>query len=112
MDRELRERWVAALRSGKYEQGAGCLRTKEDKFCCLGVLCDLVDNSLWGEITSYDIYKFDGVEYDLPNVGIIGGDPEVQTALICLNDGEESETNPKAKAHSFNEIADWIEANL
>lgn len=33
--------WVAALRSGKYKQGKGELRTKEDSYCCLGVACDL-----------------------------------------------------------------------
>jgi hypothetical protein len=37
-------RWVKALRSGQYRQGKACLvRTGKtyDKFCCLGVLCDL-----------------------------------------------------------------------
>ena len=34
------ERWVEALRNGKYEQNKGCLRAG-DKFCCLGVACDL-----------------------------------------------------------------------
>jgi hypothetical protein len=40
MDPEIRARWTAALRSGEYEQGEGTLRAN-DKFCCLGVLCDL-----------------------------------------------------------------------
>lgn len=34
------KKWVEALRSGKYEQGCGYLRTN-DGFCCLGVACDL-----------------------------------------------------------------------
>lgn len=33
-------KWVAALRSGKYEQTTGTLR-RGDAFCCLGVLCNL-----------------------------------------------------------------------
>ena len=37
MDPELKARWVAALRSGKYEQGVGGLK-HNDKYCCLGVL--------------------------------------------------------------------------
>jgi hypothetical protein len=32
--------WVAALRSGAYQQTAGRLR-RGDNFCCLGVACDL-----------------------------------------------------------------------
>lgn len=40
MKADVKERWVAALRSGKYKQGVGFL-TAEDSFCCLGVLCDL-----------------------------------------------------------------------
>ena len=37
-------RWVKNLRSGQYKQGTGYLVTIEkgvDKFCCLGVLCDM-----------------------------------------------------------------------
>lgn len=33
-------KWVAALRSGEYEQGTGFLN-KNGKWCCLGVACDL-----------------------------------------------------------------------
>ena len=40
MNQEIKQKWVDALRSGKYEQGRGFLRVG-DKFCCLGVLCDL-----------------------------------------------------------------------
>jgi len=34
------QKWVKALRSGKYKQGRNRLR-KKDRFCCLGVLCEL-----------------------------------------------------------------------
>jgi hypothetical protein len=40
MNLEVKEKWVSALLSGDYKQGEGYLRD-EDKFCCLGVLCDL-----------------------------------------------------------------------
>lgn len=43
---ELEQKWVAALRSGKYQQDSGRLRT-EKGFCCLGVLCDVVNESKW-----------------------------------------------------------------
>lgn len=38
---EMAKRWTDALRSGEYEQGKDWLR-KGDRFCCLGVLCDVV----------------------------------------------------------------------
>lgn len=36
-----KKRWLKALRSGEYEQGAQYLKTPDGAFCCLGVLCDL-----------------------------------------------------------------------
>ena len=29
--------WCKDLRSGQYKQGIGCLRTRDGKYCCLGV---------------------------------------------------------------------------
>lgn len=36
----LKALWTKALRSGEYTQGKSVLR-RDDKFCCLGVACDL-----------------------------------------------------------------------
>lgn len=42
MDKTVKKKWIKALRSGKYNQGTGCLKDFENKtFCCLGVLCDI-----------------------------------------------------------------------
>lgn len=41
MKKKVANIWIKALRSGKYKQGRSTLRTDDDKFCCLGVLCDL-----------------------------------------------------------------------
>ena len=41
MKKEIAEQWVAELRSGKYKQAKGQLRTKTNSFCCLGVLCNM-----------------------------------------------------------------------
>lgn len=41
MEPEIKKKWIEALLSGEYEQGQNILRTSNDKFCCLGVLCDL-----------------------------------------------------------------------
>ena len=45
MDQEFKARWVAALRSGEYEQGQGQLVADfgdgQKVFCCLGVACEV-----------------------------------------------------------------------
>ena len=45
MNKKIKAKWIAALRSGKYIQGRRRLRISgymgADKFCCLGVLCNL-----------------------------------------------------------------------
>ena len=58
--KEHRELWVKALRSGEYEQGQGALcQKKEDdgtiKYCCFGVACEisgLGDFTLMPNLTS------------------------------------------------------------
>ena len=43
MDKDVKERWIAALRSGKYKRGSGYLRRDTDAgvcHCCLGVLAE------------------------------------------------------------------------
>lgn len=41
MTYEEKSRWIAALKLGNYKQGKNFLR-KNDEYCCLGVLCDLM----------------------------------------------------------------------
>lgn len=47
MNPEVKALWLEALRSGRYRQGRGRLRTTNpdgsNNYCCLGVLCDLYD---------------------------------------------------------------------
>ena len=62
MKRELRDRWIGALLSGKYKQTQNRLRdvmfnigpetVPVTKYCCLGVLCDLVDPEGWYDHSS------------------------------------------------------------
>lgn len=45
MDKNLKERWLTALRSGEFKKGTGylCQRTPSgDTYCCLGVLATLL----------------------------------------------------------------------
>ena len=57
MNKEIKKRWVKALRSGKYKQGFKALRIN-DTYCVLGVLCDLYgqDKGLkWVDISGYGL---------------------------------------------------------
>ena len=54
--------WVKALRSGKYKQGEGVLRV-EDKYCCLGVACELAGVA---DIINNGEYFYGGGPYVLP----------------------------------------------
>lgn len=51
MPRELKQKWLDALRSGKYAQGQNRLRTNDDKYCCIGVLCDVMGKEWRSELT-------------------------------------------------------------
>lgn len=46
-NRENMRKLADALDSGKYAQGDAALRTKNDKFCCLGVACDISGLGQW-----------------------------------------------------------------
>lgn len=52
----IRDEWIPALRSGNYKQGCLVLRDHDDKFCCLGVACDLLEVRLNLKVSSRDDY--------------------------------------------------------
>lgn len=109
MNEELKQQWVEALRSGEYQQTTGCLRDIGG-FCCLGVLCDILDRSCWDVHTddSYGVTDYsygDGDEDALIPADIserIGLPRRVQEDLAELND----------HGFSFAEIALHIELEL
>jgi hypothetical protein len=41
MNKDIKDKWVAALESGDYPQGTGCLKSETGAYCCLGVLTEL-----------------------------------------------------------------------
>lgn len=75
MNPNVKAKWVAALRSGKYNQGKSALhiihRDGREEFCCLGVLCDLYAAENPVTITTskkawYDRRLYDGDAFVLP----------------------------------------------
>lgn len=117
MDAELKAKWLEALRSGKYKQGNGVLRTDDNCFCCLGVLADIVNPSGWGREGKYNTWTPPGsVEYGtayLPykfedEIGLNGH----SVNLSVMNDGIMADEGFEQAPKSFNEIADYIEKKL
>jgi len=112
MKKEVAEKWVEALRSGKYNQSKGFLhRTLEDNngFCCLGVLCDISGLGHWDTYGSYEVYRTGSFVADITlPYGVMlwagmkdaSGDREgKKLPLSTLNDN----------GYSFSRIADIIE---
>lgn len=112
MNPEIKAKWIAALRSGKYRQGKGVLR-RADEFCCLGVLCDVVRKDVggrWLKPSNIGVRNFKiGSETDCHIL------PDGVIAFVGLPpcDGNPFGVAVKNdKGASFAEIADHIEANL
>ena len=113
MNPELKASWTTRLRSGKYRQSKGALRRRGeefDTFCCLGVLCEIavedgkVNRPEKPEFVGYN-YKYDGESGLLPLEleGWSRIDFDDRQTLMDMND---------IHGKTFEEIADWIDANL
>jgi hypothetical protein len=120
VNRDAKNLWLEALRSGQYEQGVGSLN-KDDKLCCLGVLCEVaigqgVDVSKEGEISGwisyggetavlpFEVAEWSGVDScgEIPVSVGVDDDGDPYTNLADLNDNKVP----------FNTIADIIEEQL
>jgi len=104
LPKNFKRKWIKALRSGKYKQIEGTMRTKEG-YCCLGVACSVVgykDSTIEKNRTIPRDFH-----YRIPEqlLGIGYGDSLI-LELTKMNDGY------KRKKRSFKYIADWIEENL
>lgn len=93
--------WADALDSGDYEQGIGMLRSDDNKFCCLGVLCDLTGEG-WGPVI--------GEAFELRNEWTGTCPPDIfEMVDMPVNQDHLMGMNDNAKK-SFHEIAEFIRA--
>lgn len=110
MTPELKSKWVAALRSGKYKQTQTVLRD-DLGFCCLGVLCDVIGPTGWspvgGGFTYLDTFSLGLL--GTPLLNYVGLDADTQVELTKLNDEAKLDMGSPS---TFAEIADYIEANV
>lgn len=123
MNPEIKEQWVAALRSGEYQQGYGVLHRKvdgNDMYCCLGILCEVARQSgLNLRIQSHEgnsVVSYDGYDDFLPAsvkdwAGLESPNPGTQVPVEGLvNMATLSYLNDNGK--NFSDIADIIERDL
>jgi|GEM_PF-863083 len=108
------QKWVDALRSGKYKQGKHRLRTG-DTFCCLGVACDVLKKEAklrWLKRNAGqddEAYVIGGKDADLPlsvmqllGIKTANGSLPQQETLAGFNDYRNA---------TFQQIADLIESH-
>lgn len=123
MNAEVKQAWLAALRSGEYQQAHSRLHDTDEggnvRHCCLGVLCDLHSKATgmpWKDeimVTSYHgAYEF--LPSDVRVWAELDGDsPVIQGhPLIAWNDGHDLGLGQAIRPHTFPEIADLIEQYL
>lgn len=124
MKPEIKEKWVAALRSGKYEKGRGRLNYGNKQFCCLGVLCEVAlaeGLELKKEMLpdASDPVFYDGGSTFLPEnvrawAGLSAMDPTINNmgaALSSLNDEFTYKNHVREMTYTFNDIANFIEGD-
>ena len=115
MKKEVKDKWLEALRSGKYKQGRGFLKQElltEEGFCycVLGVLCEVIKEEVGlTEETRGSVRRFDGLTASLPKqaqlyTGLYSQLPQVRhkqrkVSIASLND----------IGMPFSELADIIE---
>ena len=99
MNQDVKARWVEALQSGNFTQGRGLLRSTDDRYCCLGVLCEVyrrynhsnVDWALRENYTYYDFMVGEEISaVDLPKTILAWAGLSARQAgtLIDLNDSD------------------------
>lgn len=119
MKKHMAMKLVKALRSGEYEQGRTQLVDEDDRFCCLGVACNINEVELdWKYNKSWKRWEMDGDSGVLPY--------EVQkefgfdTEQGHRRDGRmiriggisyKNLADANDRGVPFTDIADYIEAN-
>lgn len=123
MKADIKKRWIAALRSGEYQQGQGYLRPTENSWCCLGVLCDLYakdGHAEWRAGSQFYEFVYDNLAF--PATGVLPT-PVIKwagLADVCVDyiplvddgDAHRSLAGMNDSGVSFQRIAALIEEQL
>lgn len=105
------EKWVKALRSGKYKQGNGSLIEEDEhgnkKYCCLGVLGEILECKMMSDGMFLDSSSMNSGLENVPEVLNKDKYDQPSATLARLNDGTDGVTRRRFKG-----IAQWIERNI
>ena len=94
MNKEAKEMWIDALRSGKYKQGKSFLKNYDNTYCCLGVLVEVFEHH-YGlkfdrEINGNSHTEFGSCRSSISPPDIVSNwiniSPRHQALLVNLND--------------------------
>lgn len=130
MNPQVKQKWIDALRSGKYEQGSEKLRSVSG-YCCLGVLCDLYaqeHNTEWrfrGNketiLQLMDYWYYEGESEFLPESVMNWAGLELNCPVVKI-DVEEDDEEPwfyregladlNDSGYTFNDLSKLIEEQL
>ena len=128
MNTEVKQKWIDALRSGKYEQGSEKLRSVTG-YCCLGVLCDLYSKEQGAEwefrgitetnLQPKDYWYFEGESEFLPDsvkdwAGMECKNPSLRVDVTDNDDEDDwfyndEIANLNDSGYTFNELSKLIE---
>jgi hypothetical protein len=123
MPKELKDKWIAALRSGEYTQSTGCMQTPEGH-CVLGVLQMVADGKVQTDTCDQgDMFAFLPTVNWLKehNISFIYNGSYRSTPVVSYKEKDEDGTEfTRAMSltylndvrHDFNELADIIEAQI
>lgn len=130
MNPQVKQKWIDALRSGKYEQGSEKLRSVSG-YCCLGVLCDLYaqeHNTEWRfrdnketTLQLMDYWYYEGESEFLPESVMNWAGLELNCPVVKI-DVEEDDEEPwfyregladlNDSGYTFNDLSKLIEEQL
>lgn len=121
-----RKAWLEALRSGKFRQARGQLKSRNGSYCCLGVLCEVAEvpkvyeygEYQYGDTNSSDYRAASSTSLPLQAMewlGVTHDTPRLaQPVLIKDKYGDEHEEDNLIELNdtykwSFEQIADAVE---
>lgn len=118
MNADVKAKWIAALRSGEYQQVSGQLCSGTG-FCCLGVLSELyiqeTGNGRWIPGQPYVMFEHESGFHEateLPSAVMLWADIETAAPFAYTPNGTVDLMDANDGGMPFPAIADIIEAHL
>lgn len=115
MNAQWRQKWLEALESGKYQQTTARLQRENLGFCCLGVLCDIVDPTRWDITPGASIeYHLLATDENFPDQRAVGSMPPSDILNLVGLKIEDAQMLARMNDNgdSFSMIADRIRNRL